>query len=211
MNGLLDELEKLKKIFDGKFLITKDVKREVVDKPITIKRFELEALRIRKLIDDKVLEMPNSLEINENELIKQIENIKNITNSTFVGDGREIHLIDSGEASCLALSLLLNEKKIKNVVAVDERTTRLLCENPENLKKIMEHKLHTKIQSKKENYKYFNGIKIIRSVELIYIAHKKGLIKIKDGKLVLDALLWALKLKGCSISDTEINEMKNLK
>ena len=37
MNGLLPELRELKKIFNGKFLITKDVKREVIDKPIKIK------------------------------------------------------------------------------------------------------------------------------------------------------------------------------
>ena len=33
MNGVTEELEKLKGIFEGKFLITPDVKREVIDRP----------------------------------------------------------------------------------------------------------------------------------------------------------------------------------
>ena len=47
MNGLLPELRKLRGIFKGKFLITKEVKNEVVDRPINTKRFELEALQIQ--------------------------------------------------------------------------------------------------------------------------------------------------------------------
>ena len=68
MNGLFNELRELKKIFKGKFIITKDVKREIIDKPITIKRFELEALRLKKLLDDKVLEMPSSLNVYETQM-----------------------------------------------------------------------------------------------------------------------------------------------
>ncbi|MEK6844901.1 MAG: hypothetical protein AABX44_01460, partial [Nanoarchaeota archaeon] len=47
MNGLLEELKKLKKIFNGEFIITKEVKKEVVDEPIKIKMYELEALKIQ--------------------------------------------------------------------------------------------------------------------------------------------------------------------
>ena len=50
MNGLLREIVGLKKIFKGKFIITKEVKSEVIDRPIKIKRFELEALKIQQLI-----------------------------------------------------------------------------------------------------------------------------------------------------------------
>ena len=41
LNGILPVLEKIKKEFKGEFLITKEVKREVIDYPLTIKRFEL--------------------------------------------------------------------------------------------------------------------------------------------------------------------------
>ena len=45
----------------------------------------------------------------------------------------------------------------------------------------------------------------------MYVAWKKGLIEIADGNKVLDALLWALKFKGCAISGDEINEIKAIK
>ena len=32
MNGLLEEFRGLKKLFDGKFLITKEVEEEIIDK-----------------------------------------------------------------------------------------------------------------------------------------------------------------------------------
>jgi len=60
MNGLLYVLEELKKNFDGKFLITKQVKYETVDRPIGILKFELGALRIKDLIDKKILEFPEA-------------------------------------------------------------------------------------------------------------------------------------------------------
>lgn len=209
MNGLLPELRGLKKIFNGKFIISKDVKREIIDKPLTIKRFELEALRLKQLLDEKILELPVSLGINEEELTKKREEIKHIANNTFVGRGKEIHLIDSGEASCLALSKILNEKKIINVIAVDERTTRMLGEKPENLQKLLQKKLHTKITFNTENFKFFKGFKFVRSSELVYVMYKKGVIKLKD-PITLDALLWAVKLKGCSISGDEIDEIKRI-
>jgi len=43
----------------------------------------------------------------------------------------------------------------------------------------------------------------------MYVAYKKGLIKLK-GELVLDALLYALKFKGCSISGEEIRQIKRI-
>ena len=211
MNGLLGELRYLKKIFKGQFLITEDVKREVVDKPLTIKRFELEALKIKQLLDDGILKMPDSLDIKKGKLLEKTNEIKDLANGTFFGKGKEIHIIDSGEASCLALSKLLTERKIQNVIAVDERTTRLLGEKPDNIRNLLEKKLHTNIISNKENYKYFKGFKFIRSTELMYVAYKKGLLEIKDGEIVLDALLYALMFKGCSISSDEIREIKRLK
>ena len=173
MNGLFGELKKLRKIFDGKFIITKDVKREVIDKPITIKRFELEALRVKQLLDDGVLEMPESLGINTEEFSKKTQEFRQIANEIFTARGKNVNLIDSGEASCLALSRILSEKKIANVIAVDERTTRLLGESPGNLQGYLQKKLHSQIRFNQDNFKHFGGFKFIRSSELMYVAHKK--------------------------------------
>ncbi|MCK4647578.1 hypothetical protein KAT24_01460 [Candidatus Pacearchaeota archaeon] len=208
MNGFLPELKKLKEMFDGKFLIPSDVKREIVDKPMKIKRFALEALKVNELFNEKVLEMPDSLKINESLISKKTQEFKDFANNLFEAKGKYLHLIDLGEASCLALSRILDEKGIKNVIAVDERTTRMLGEKPENLENLLRRKLHTKIVLKKENFKFFEGFKFIRSAELIYVAYKKGIIKLKNN--VLEALLYAVKSKGCAISGDEIKEIKRL-
>ena len=210
INGLLQEFRELRKLFGGKFLITKEIMEEVIDKPMKIKRFELEALKVKELLMDKILEMPSSLDIDENKISKMTAEIMNLTNNTFFAQGNAMHIIDIGEASCLALARLLDERGIKNVVSVDERTMRLLCEKPENLLTIFQRKLHTDVKFKKENLKSFQDFRFIRSAELIFIAYKKGIVKLRDHGSVLDGLLYAMKFNGCSISDDEISEMKRL-
>src|SRR3989338_4865044 len=133
MNGLLDVLESLKEIFPGKFLITEAVEYETIAHPLQIKKFELGALKIKQLLDNKILEIPSSLGIKNSEIEEKTKEILNISNHTFISQDSYIHLIDLGEASCLALSKILTDKGIKNLICVDERTTRMLCEKPENL------------------------------------------------------------------------------
>lgn len=210
INGLYEELKLLKSQFDGKFIITDEVKSEIIDKPINTKRFELEALKLKKLIDDKVFEFPNSLNIDHSLVSKKTQQILDISNNTFTRNNKPIHIIDLGEASCLALGKILNEMKIKNVISVDERTLRLLCEKPENLRKLLQKKLHTNIGMRNENLKFFEGFQFIRSAELVYVAYKKGIINLNDER-TLDALLYAVKFSGCSITDIEIEEIKKIK
>jgi len=209
MNGLLPELRELKKIFPGKFIITKEVAYEIIDRPITIKRFELEALKLKKLVIDGILEFPESIGIDDEVISKKTQDLLNIANTTFTQKGKDIHLIDLGETSILVLSKILREREIKNLIVIDERTTRLLCEKPENLKKLLQKKLHVRVEIRNSKLQYFNGFKIIRSCELGYMIYKKGLTRIKSNK-ILDAILYALKFKGCSISGDEIRKMKKL-
>lgn len=209
MNGLTYLLRRLKEKFSGKFIITYKVKKEVIDTPLNIKRFELEAIMIRTLLDEKILELPDSLGFKESDLQKEYDLILQTANSTFSAEGRDIHIVDIGEASCIALSKILNERGIKNVIALDERTTRLLIERPENLKSIFEGRMNTKVTIKEKNAELFRNLKVIRSTELSYVAYKKGLVDLK-GKEVLDGLLYALKSKGAAISGDEIEEIKRI-
>jgi hypothetical protein len=208
LNGILDILKELKSVFNGKFIIPREVKRETIEKPINIKKFELEALKIKNLLDDKILELPESININNYEIERVSQDILRTSNNLFIARGKPIHIIDKGEAECLALSKLCEKKNIKNVITVDERTTRMLCENINNLKKLLEKKLHTRVKYKKKT-NFLSSIQCIRSAELLYIAHQKNLVKLKNGN-VLDALLYAVKFKGCAISDKEILELKRI-
>lgn len=210
MNGLYDQLEKLKSIFDGKFIITKEVKYEIIDRPITIKKFELEALYLKQLLDRGVFELPSSFGIDDKEVSRRTQQILDVANNIFSSNKEMINIIASGEASCMALSRILDEKRIENVLAVDERTMRMLGEKPQNLAKLLNQKLHSSIKLNKTNFDFFKGLKFIRSAELVYVAYKKGLVDLKDG-ILLDALLYAVKFKGCAISNEEIEEIKRMK
>ena len=210
MSCMYDELRKLHEFFGGHFIITQDVKKEVIDKPMRIPRFQYEGIRIQQLVDEGVLEMPNVLGVKDSEIKRVTDEVMRIANSTFTDKRGEIKLISEGEASCIALSKILNEKNISNVVAIDERTMRSFCETPEGLRKHLERKMHTKVHVEKKNFEFFKNFKIIRSVELAYIAYKKGLIKIKNPH-AFNSIVNALRYKGCSISNEEIAELKTLK
>jgi hypothetical protein len=210
MNGLLKYLEELKKSFNGKFLITKEVKEEIIERPLTIKRFELEAMQINQLLLNKTLEMPSVFGISDEEITKETTRLLEIANTAFYENNKPLHLIDLGETACLALARILETKKVQSLLAIDERTTRMLCEKPDNLRKLLTKKHQKTIRYEKNMLQDFSRFKIIRSSELIYLIYKKEIIEIKNNK-VLDALLYAVKFKGCSISTEEIEELKRMK
>ncbi len=210
MSGLIDMLYDVRKIFNGKFIITKYVKYEIIDRPLKTRRFELEALRIKKLLNDKILELPSAFKISNEQIKKEMNHFMKRANNMFYRGDKSINIISQGETSCLALSKILTQKKIKNIICIDERTTRMLSEKPENLKKLFEKKLHTDVKIKNEDFSVFKDFRFIRSTELAYVAYKKNLFKIKDPR-ILNAILYSLKFKGCAISGAEIREIKKLK
>ena len=209
MNGLLYIFEELKKISEVKFILTQEVKNETVDRPINIPRFELEALRIKSLIDNKIIESPSSLGIQEEEIRDLTKHLMETANHSVQLKGEWIKIVSDAEMSCLALSRILTERGVENIIAIDERTTRILAEKPENLEKIMSGKMHANVKIESGNFRNFSEFRFIRSTELVYVAYKKGLLKIK-GSNALEAALYATKYKGSSVSFDEINVLKKL-
>lgn len=209
MNGLLDILEKLKKNCNCRFLITREVKYEIVDRPMGIYRFELGAIRIQNLIDSGIIEMPSSFDIGDAEISSKTKEIMEIANHSVEINGKWVKIVSEGEMSCLALSTELSERGIENIIAIDERTTRVLAENPENFQRMMSEKMHRNVHVEEEVLKSFSNFKFIRSSELVYAAYKKGTIDLK-GKKALESLLYATKFKGAAISFEEIDVLKKL-
>ena len=210
LNGLEEILPKMKKLGDIRLIMTSDVKYETIKRPVQSKQYELGALKIKGLLDANIIETPASIGVKDDEIEKQTSIILDKTNKVLWARNVPVHLIDKGEASCLALyNILKNDRRInKMALAVDERTTRMLGEKPENLRRLMEEKLHAKVDMK-EIPQEIKNIIFIRSAEIVYIAYKKGFIEIKDSQ-ALDALLWACKFSGCSISREEIEQIKKL-
>lgn len=221
MNGMLPVIEKLKEVFEGEFILTPQVKNEVVDRPMKIKKFKLEAIHVKDMIDRGIFKMSSEIVSNQ-KLNKEIKQILKLTNGVLrnAQTGGKIKIIHDGEAACLAFSNLCgadstianSDKKAgaRSVIVIDERTTRMLTEAPQNLEKMMERKLHTPLIMEPSLLNGLKNFKFIRSAELLFIAYKKDLIPIKKNKDLLDALLYGVKFKGCAISSVEIEEMKKL-
>lgn len=208
INGFLPLLEKLKSRAQCRFIITQQVKREIYDRPVKIEQFELGALRIHRLIESRVLEMPESIGIASAFIDKQTQQLMMRANHSLTAESEPVPLVSDAEVSCLALAQELNKKGVRNIVAIDERTARMLVEKPANLAKIISQHVHQTV-TVREELKDLKNISIVRSSELIYVAYKLGLTELKDEK-ALEALLYATKFKGTSISWDEINQLKKL-
>jgi len=189
--------------------MTPAVKKEVIDYPLQIKRFELGALRVQQLVESNIIETSNKIGVDDKTLSEETQKIMSIINSTLKTEGKSIKIVSDAESSCLALSKILSEKNVENIIAIDERTTRTLFEKPENLEELMSKKLHKRIKISNNEFRNLGNFKFIRSPEIVYVAFKKGLTKLQGNK-ALEALLYATKYKGSSISDEEIRALKKL-
>ncbi len=208
MNGLLDVVERMKENFNGEFILTPAVKYEVIDRPIKIKKYKLEAIKVQHLLKTGILKMSTEI-IDDNTLKKESAKILKIANGVLRhhGNGEKITIIQEGEADCLAFDNLVEGQ---SMIVVDERTTRYLIENPRKIEEIIERKLHTDLDFNNEVIKDIKPHKVMRSAEFLYIAYKKSLTGIEKTKDNLDALLYAVKFKGTAVSKKEIEEIKNI-
>ncbi len=209
MNGFLYILENLKKLMKGKFIITHTVKYEVIDHPSNVQRFELGAVRIQNLLDHGIIELPEILGISKEKISTASTEFMEKANHAFQVRGTWVTLVSEAEMSCLALSQILSQQGHETIIAIDERTTRALCEKPQTLEQIMATRLHQRVQLVAPNLDIFKDHRFIRSSELVYVAYKKGILGL-EGKKALEAALYATKYKGAAISFEEIEELKKL-
>jgi hypothetical protein len=209
MSRLVWILPHLKKQYGGHFYITPAVKLELVDRPISVKRFEFEALQVMKLISDGTLEVYEKVpKSNSSQLI-------NLANNTFSINGKTIDVIQEGEIESVSCALNVSA----DAVVMDERTLRLFIENGSELKSLLERRFNSEVLADTDKIKAFGqalkGIIIIRSVELVAIAFKLGILNAyipqeKNGsEILLDSVLWATRYNGCSVMDSEIESIKS--
>ncbi|PIU20897.1 MAG: hypothetical protein COT15_05095 [Candidatus Diapherotrites archaeon CG08_land_8_20_14_0_20_34_12] len=200
---LFNILYKLKAKNNLDFLISENVKRESVDTPLSINRFELNALRIREAINKGTITVVKQTK----ELDNLMKSIEEAASQVFSSEGAgSLRLIHAGELESIALVKLLNAK----ILAIDERITRFFVENPEELGRLLETRRNEKISYDENAYSKFASLipqmTIIRSSELIALAYEQGFLEddLGKGKLTLKASLFALKNNGCAMSGYEI-------
>src|SRR3989344_9062645 len=207
-NNLLWILPHLKKEFDGSFYMTSAVKRELVDRPIEIKKFKFEAIQVEKLIED------GTFDIIDNDFIRnETTKLLNTANEIFKAFNNFMKIVHYAEMSVVAAAIHLNS----DAIVLDEKTTRFLIENPRMIAELLKRTLHTSIKINESNLKQFrtrvDGIRAIRSVELATIAYEQGILdgyitKIPNPrKNLLESVLWGVKLNGCAVSKEEIEQI----
>lgn len=186
------------------FIIPQSVYYESVERPLKIKRFELNAIRIKNAVESGYLEIAKT-----NTQIKNMMNeLSTITANICKADGRTITLINKGEAETLALMKEINSR----ILLIDERTTRMIIEEPQNVMSFLQHRHKCKITLNKgrmdEFKNFFVNINVIRSVELIALAYENGAfgMQMKKSKQALEAALFSAKYGGCAVSAKEIKD-----
>lgn len=209
-NGLLWLLGPMRKKFKGDFLMPASVRKEIIDLPLQSLRFKLEAMQVLSEV------AKGNLKLNEEDMYDEYNRVFNMCNNIFRARGSYIQIMHPGEIGAIVLA-----KKVgAEALLIDERTTRVLIEGPLKLKELLQSKLHTKVDVNKENLAQFiaytKGMKVLRSTEFCVIAFESGFLdeyalpgeeKYVQGELkakLLEAVLWGLKMRGCSISDNEV-------
>ena len=211
-NNLLWVIERLKNIYDGEFYITPIVKNELINYPISTKKFKLEAVQILSLISRGILK------VYENPIIEEeSKEIFYLTNNMISSEGKPIQLLQDGEIEAMIAASKLNA----DLFLIDERTTRVIMEDPKKLASLIGKKTQKSVTLNEDMVVRFSKkikkIKIARSIELLLVAFDLGIldeytsnIKGFDNNIkkeLIDGLLWGLRLRGCSISQKEIDEV----
>lgn len=186
------------------FLIPSSVLKETVNIPLKIKKFELNAIRIRTAIKNNWIKA-----IKPNNYTRSVfQKLANITADICFADQNPFQIIHEGELEAIALTKTTNAKAL----VIDERTTRMLVEEPHNLIKLLEFRTKKKIKLDEQKLfdfqKTVSFIPILRSSEILAVGYENNCFEneLEQNKNTLKAALFAVKFAGCAISEQEIEE-----
>jgi predicted nucleic acid-binding protein len=185
-----------------RFVVTPKVYEEIISKPSGSRRFALESMRIQRLITSGAVVVQSSGSNLRDRILGAANRVYRIK-------GRELKIIHPAEAEAIALAGEIEAEALM----VDERTTRLLMENPYELKELLSYRNRVEVVVDESWLRKLKDIlpnvPVIRSAELIAVAYERGLLTrmydVED-KRVFEAALAALKFSGCAISWDEIGE-----
>ena len=203
-------LEPQRKQFGGDFYITPAVHYEVIERAMSIPRFRFEALQVKKMVRDGTIRMYDGVPK------KRSKELISLANSVFTIGRKKLDVMQAGEIESVASACEVEGSG----VVMDERTLRLFIERKDGMKELLERRFHKDVGVDTKKLDLFSsqlkGVTIIRSVELIGIAYKLGLLDayLPDGKgaraTLLDAVLFAAKYNGCSVTSHEVHELKQM-
>ncbi len=202
MNCMLPLLVELSELAD--FIITETVYDEIITNPEKGKHHRMGPLKFRALVKNGVLRI-------EKADPDEVSQILDLSNNIYYARHKPLKIIQRGEAEALALA------NNGDTLLVDERTLRFLIEDPINLKELLQYRMHRGVTMDHEHrkifQKYCQGVSIIRSSELVAVAYEKGILEkyfSGEKQALLEACLWSLKFKGCSLSAEDIGDYLNM-
>jgi len=207
-NNLLWAFKDLKRLHGSDLLMPLSVKRELVDRGLETQQFKFEAIQVGSYVQD------GTFRIIDDERVKKKTNLLlRVANRILSVGKRNLRIVQRGEMEAVATALVMGA----DAVVVDERTTRTMIESPNELRGMMQHRLHKKLRVDRQALNRFQnevkGIFIMRSIELVMVAYEQGLldrfiIDIPNARTrLLESLLWGMKTEGCSVTVQEINEL----
>ena len=186
------------------FAVPKSVFLEVVENPLRIKRFELNAVRLQKAFEQGWLEV-KALDSEHSALA---EEIGAKANHLLYMDRKPITLIHRAEMESLALLKQLDS----NLLVIDERTTRTIIESPKQIKGLIERRKNRSVDLNEKNadalQRMFSSLNIVRSAEFVALAFERKLLEadLPLSRQSLEAALYAVKYAGCAVSSAEIEK-----
>jgi len=189
------------------FYITPGVKSEITTRPMTIRKYALSAIRLQKCVDDGVLKLLASVTLHE-----QTQRILKAANSMIFAGKKPLELIQLGEAECLAIFASASA----HMLLVDEKTTRLLIENPHKLRETIQVRNFDGVrldQGRRDEFAALTAeVSCLRSAELLAFAYSKGYFdeyrSLKEE--AFKATIYALRDSGCGLASSEIVEYENM-
>ncbi len=192
----------LKRRYKGNFIIPPSVEYECVEHPLHMKTHAIHAIRLKRAINEGVIEVVDA------PIGSRVQEIRWMANNLFYAGGTPLRLLQEGETEMLALSQSIG---VENLL-IDERTTRMLAEDPESLRVHLEKELRRPITVNDENLSAFSrltkNMRFFRSSELLLLAYEKGYFaeyKTLE-KDAIEASLYKLKYAGCAVGFNEIGE-----
>ncbi len=199
----LSALAFLKEKAAAEFLAPGAVYKECVDNAEKIKRYGFSAIRIAKLFEDGI--------VKEAEVEKaSTDEILGVANKLFSVSGKPLELIQLGESECMGL--LGSEKNL----VIDEKTLRLLIEDPNKLRVLLKDEYEDKIEISADSLAKWQqmtrGIKVLRSAELLAVAAKKGYFDSfkSERSNALKFSIYALRGVGCSLTKEELTDYEGI-
>src|SRR3989344_88064 len=193
-NCLIRVMKNLAQKENISFIIPQSVYTESVETPIRIRKYELNAIRIRDAVDEGYIRVQKSTP----QLRARLERLQSLADNLCTFNGERMRLLQLGEMETLALMREINA----DALGIDERTTRMLIEEPRNLlgflRKRHEGKILLNDSALSEFAREYGNIKIVRSAELIALAYEDGSFgqELHTSKQALEAALFAAKYGG---------------